>query len=76
MTASPPDLRPYLFIFRSAAYCVLVNLRDRREYKRFLRHQQEAWQEGDITKNQLHRTKKSFRKSMINRLSKRMSFKD
>lgn len=64
----------FLFIIGFLTFCIVINMRDRKEYKRFMAEQEEVWGKGDVKGNKLHKEKSSMRQSIKNRMS-RVSFK-
>ena len=64
----------FLFLIGFLSFCIVINLRDRREYKRFIAEQEEVWGKGNVKGNKLHKEKSSMRQSIKNRMS-RVSFK-
>ena len=65
----------FLFIIAFLSYCIVVNIRDRNQYKEFKEFERSAWADGDIKGNKLHQEKSSLRQSIKNRMSRRVSFK-
>jgi len=64
----------FLFIVGFLSFCIVINIRDRREYKRFIAEQNEVWGQGNVHGNKLHKERSSMRQSIRNRMS-RVSFK-
>jgi len=64
----------FLFIVGFLSFCIVINIRDRREYKRFIAEQEEVWGQGNVHGNKLHKERSSMRQSIRNRMS-RVSFK-
>ena len=66
----------FLFIIGFLSYCIVINIRDRNQYKQFREFERSAWEDNDNVKgNKLHQEKSSLRQSIKNRLSRRVSFK-
>ena len=66
----------FLFIIGFLSFCIVINMRDRKEYKRFIAEQEEVWGQGNVKGNKLHKekSKSGMRQSIKNRIS-RVSFK-
>eukprot|EP00092_Neocalanus_flemingeri_P029584 GFUD01032130.1.p1 GENE.GFUD01032130.1~~GFUD01032130.1.p1 ORF type:complete len:633 (-),score=138.33 GFUD01032130.1:106-2004(-) len=64
----------FLFIVGFLSYCIVINMRDRKEYKKFEEDNKGVWAEGNVKGNKLHKEKSSMRQSIRNRIS-RVSFK-
>ena len=63
-----------LFLSVFLGYCIVMNVLDRREYKRFKEDNAAVWGNKDgIRDCDLHKGKKSFRKSMMNSVTRRIT---
>ena len=60
-----------LFFIGFISYCVVMNIRDRRELRHYMKTREAVWQEGDVASSNLFKSiRKSVRKSLRPRESK------